>query len=123
VTNEETIVVGLALEPERFEPPRGPWAHVSEIVVAVRDDRLGPIEARNGLSRQILERLSVVPSLEPDGGLPTRGRSRTNQPASREQRSTTRLGERMSIASPLGANCSTVRPKNSPTLGKPVCSD
>src|SRR5207244_12735095 len=27
-----------AFEPKRFEPPRGSWAHVSEVVVAVGDD-------------------------------------------------------------------------------------
>jgi hypothetical protein len=36
------VVVHRA-EPGRFEPPRGPRAHVSKGVVTVHDDRPGPV--------------------------------------------------------------------------------
>ena len=45
-----------SLEPELFEPPRGPRTHVSEVVVAVRDDRTRPVEVGYGFSRESLER-------------------------------------------------------------------
>jgi hypothetical protein len=44
------------LEPKLFEPPRGPWAHVSEVVVTVGDDRLRSIEVNYRLRRQLFQR-------------------------------------------------------------------
>jgi hypothetical protein len=48
------VVIDRA-EPGRFEPPRGPRAHVSKRVVAVHDDRPGPVQLP-GPGVQLLER-------------------------------------------------------------------
>jgi hypothetical protein len=43
-------------EAERFQPTRGPWAHVSEAIPAVDDHRPRPVERRLGLRPERLER-------------------------------------------------------------------
>jgi hypothetical protein len=42
------------LESLAFEAPRGPWAHVSKIVVAVDDLRRSAVESRSGLPVELL---------------------------------------------------------------------
>src|SRR4051812_4021153 len=49
-------VVVDVLEAERVEPARGSWAHVSETVVAVDDDRLGLVEVCGGGRVELPER-------------------------------------------------------------------
>ena len=49
------VLVDL-LEPHRVEPPRGSWAQVSLIVVAVDDDRPTAVELQSRLAVQLLER-------------------------------------------------------------------
>jgi hypothetical protein len=47
-------VVVNVLEPERFEPARGSWAHVSDVVVAVGDDRPPPVKPGAAVLVQLL---------------------------------------------------------------------
>lgn len=49
-------VVTYPLEAERFEPPRGSWAHVLERVVTVDRDRLVLVELCGRLGVELLER-------------------------------------------------------------------
>src|SRR5262249_27387847 len=49
-------VVVYASEVHRFEPPRGSWAHVSLVVVAVDDDRPLPVERRGRGAGERLQR-------------------------------------------------------------------
>lgn len=49
-------IVVHRLESERLEPTRGSWAHVSQIVMAVDDHRVVPIEAGGRLGAKLLER-------------------------------------------------------------------
>jgi hypothetical protein len=44
------------LEPERFEPARGSWAEVSQVVPAIDHDRVRAVEAGGALRVQALER-------------------------------------------------------------------
>jgi hypothetical protein len=66
VVNEARVVLGRVrrsairvvdrVEAECFEPPRGSWAQVSESVVAVDGDGSGPVQLRDGLGIERLER-------------------------------------------------------------------
>jgi hypothetical protein len=48
-------VVVDVLEAERFEPTRGSWAQVSDIVVAVDDDRTPSVERARAVSVELFE--------------------------------------------------------------------